>query len=894
MLKKIFSKYFPKNELVEYFILSTSEPSEDFNSGYQIIKNELLTRFYKGNFSLDDSIFNKQFKESFTFNWNPKIDFKSRFWIFVKINLLFRLYYLSIEHKYKDLKLVIKDIIYQYANIIYSVETNEEIINYPSHRYVYHGQLPKNIIKHVFYRNKNHLFWEFVGSVRNNRSQININLISISKRLMSDLKIPINHIKKMFKTPRLYSFGISTVLCIVNCFLKWKLGGSFFDIWEMIPLMNYLYYLKFTDDNELSNRPDFLKYVPLYKKNVKDEIFDGSKYLIRALNEDLPYTSIKETNPVVFILKIALPKRHVTKNSYKYVLTYYKDFKLVKSFLNSCIINTIVGCYPGLNNNNKRIFNNLSDISLLLKFYNKFVFNDDKEYFIKELCDNQLHLKCIIRQFIIYTIKNNCSIPILKKFWENTIDNVKHKIPLNFKNFVQCNNKNIHRYRNFYYFKTPIVKWSETIKKKREKKIEDIIVQELKKNIRNDLLICKLFSKSTDRCLIDLPLDKLNKINYLIERKDISLWDKISKLGLHRNDIKILKKVQNIIDSPRNKISMLLEDLSCIGKSMSYHFFSQLSKFRKINFYTLNIERSLTQHTFNILFNKEYFEKLYLVTCCDYPRICNKSGNQTSMDNENGLHKVSIGINNQLKCSDHNIKNNEKFKRKKNHEEILNLLMPDIILTLKKIFKYTNDRRDTFQLYQYLLTKYEEIPEWFDKEEGEEDYENFCDLTGSNSKHYKPMVPEFGYLKPKIFSLPITYNRKKAKDYLIKLISSNKIQLKTILNKHTRYLIKDIIFDKRLHIKDVVGKYIVIETKKKSKKKKKKNTDKKEKKNNIFKRVFCLCDECGELKLYNNQLYNGSVYLCKDCYLEEYPKIEVYDEVKLNWNVNNRIPIEYI
>jgi hypothetical protein len=276
------------------------------------------------------------------------------------------------------------------------------------------------------------------------------------------------------------------------------------------------------------------------------------------------------------------------------------------------------------------------------------------------------------------------------------------------------------------------------------------------------------------------------------------------------------------------------------------------------------------------------------------------------------LHKVCIGLNQRLFCSKHY----KKKKKEKNHDKILYILKDEIIFNLKKIFKYTTNREQTFKLYQYLLTGCKDIPQWFNYEKDNEKYKQFTELTNASSKHYKSETS--GYLKPKYFFLPVTHDRKIAKEHLIKLISSNKIQLKTVFNKHTKHLIKNIVLDNRVFDISLVGQFLVIETKKKSKKvkTKKKDTEEKRKKNRLkkkynyyynnnniekeedskemnknYKRVFCLCDYCGELKLFNN-LYYTYIYTCKDCMYVNRKK--EYQKPKMLIDIDHCSLIQYV
>lgn len=920
LLKKIIDRYYPNNEYIDYFILD-----KGVDERYNEIKRECWDQF-DYSYRIPDTMMTE---EKWTFCWLPLYK-KTHFHAFIKVNLLFFLYTVSIKYGYNDLRYASEEYLYSLMDTIYAIENGyeKETSKIP---HLYYNQPFKKIQKTLYFSPK-HGLWKTIALLKNGGMMHLLDdkkgpKYKSVKKLMFLLKI--RAAGDMMKLQKNYTFCLSIIIQMALTFLDWKdeAKGRIYDIWELVPFLNYCYYKNFPTDQEMRKDPTFLKYIPLCAKSADDQIFNGHHYILKALEEDVFYSNKKREDPIVFILKIALPKRHVQKNSYMNVNKYYRKIELVRLFLNSCIINTIVGCYPGMNNENSNkkrrhnhcLFKDLHSIFLLLKFYNNFVLNPDKPAFIQNLCKNQAHLKCIIRQFIIYTIKKNPSIPILKKIWESELAfkreevSSKNKLPLNFKNFVYCNRKNVYSYRKYYFFGESDKKIMETVKKEKDKKMEQIIYDELKKNLQNDLIIYKIFQKDVDQYLMNLSVEMLNNIHTVIYNKGLSLWEKIQRIHLPGRDIEILKKIiKTHTNSPRKRIGLILEDLSILGKTICFHFFNQLSKFKKIQIKHLNPGRQLFQHLIQC-FEPNYFEKVHYTTCCKFPRICNKAGNQTSVENESGLHDVCIGLNNRLYCSKHYKK--KKKKEEKNHDKILDLLKDDIIFNLKKIFKYIVNREQTFQLYQYLLTGNKTIPNWFNHEKDDDLYKPFTQLTRAQPTHYTPIT--HGYLKPKYFYLPVTHDRKIAKEHLIKLISSNKIQLKTIFNNHTKHLIQNIIFDHRVFHVSLIGQYLVIDTKKKSKKKKKKKKDEKKKKkrkkqfkklyfynkrkeeneeneeeqankkkkelNKNYKRVFCLCDYCGELKLFN-PLYYSYIYTCKECMyiyrrkqvedvFEQYPKM---------------------
>ncbi len=632
-------------------------------------------------------------------------------------------------------------------------------------------------------------------------------------------------------------------------------------------------------------------YIPLFELKQEDNIFDGCGYLKNAMKENLPYTETKMTDPVEFILKVSLPKRHIKKNSYNYVLKFYKQHKIVRHLLDSCIVNSIVGLYPNIENNNHEIFNSIKSILLLLKFYNSFVFNPNRVNFIETLCQNQIYLKWIIRQFVIFTIMNDISI---SDCWESDTE-LNNKLSLNFPNFVECNTKNINNYRRFYYLDERIERFYETTKKKKESDLDKKILNELKTSIQNDFIINSLFEMPIREYVKKIPNKTYKKFHILCSFDDVPYSKRLEYCGLSHEDCKIINEIET---QPKNtKIKNIIEKLSIDGKFLCYNFFNYLTKYKKIKIYDLNPFEKLKQIVINALI-PNYFEDVVYTLCCNYPRICNRSGNQNANKNESGLNEVSVGINNQLFCSKHYRK-----KLERDNELILKNLKRDTIFELKKLFKYIKNRRLTFQLYQYIYTGRVKVPNWFDNEyddelcdpdmlkklEEEDELSNsemskkleedsvmpdkdvketfalvkFVDHVNARIEDFKKIAPDSGYLEPKNFSFPITDDKSEVKAILIKVIINGKLQIKTILNKRLKHILKEVVVDTRTLKTDLIGKFIVVETKKKSKKKNKKT--KKGKKNNFFYRVFRLCIWCTEPKLYNYNCWNVNEYMCEEC-----------------------------
>jgi hypothetical protein len=324
-----------------------------------------------------------------------------------------------------------------------------------------------------------------------------------------------------------------------------------------------------------------------------------------------------------------------------------------------------------------------------------------------------------------------------------------------------------------------------------------------------------------------------------------------------------------------------------------YYFFNQLGKFKKMKVLRIAPQREITQ----ILISKidpKYYEKMYFSTCCKYPRLCNNASKRPDdQDNQQGLNGVCICPNGKLECVIHY----KKSKQKKNCNKILEFLKDSIELDLKKLFIYTTERKNVFILYKTLITDDPSEPSWF-HEKDMKPYTNFKELTGAKKKHYKKYKIDTGFIKKNYFSLPITRDKKHAKSNIIKMIESSK-QIKTIYKKYTKHLIKDVVFDKQIKTSSMIGKYVIIEQSKKNESTKKKkikkknvsditfeemneplinnqNEDKKKKKKknknkqpSSHKRIFSLCDFCGELKVFDGIQYSSMMYKCKDCRLDE-------------------------
>jgi len=294
----------------------------------------------------------------------------------------------------------------------------------------------------IYYR-KPHVVWDYIKHIQKTSTLPNDGIMKNSAiKLMSYLNVGKKRIKAIRKKKDKYSFVWACFLLIVERFKAFRVDGEIFPVWEMIPFLNYLCYKTFPKDSTILNESSsFLKYVPMYEGKVKDGIFDAHDNIESAMNDYLPYTDKKIVDPITFILKISLPRRHIKKNSYNQVLKYYKTFERVRLMLDSCIVNSIVGLYEKRNKQNLKILKDVGSIKMLLRFYNHFVFNPNRIEFIKNLCCNQIYLKWIIRDFVIFTIKNNNVFSLEKNFFEN-INITGNKMNLTFSNFVSCNQKN--------------------------------------------------------------------------------------------------------------------------------------------------------------------------------------------------------------------------------------------------------------------------------------------------------------------------------------------------------------------------------------------------------------------------------------------------------------------
>jgi hypothetical protein len=198
---------------------------------------------------------------------------------------------------------------------------------------------------------------------------------------------------------------------------------------------------------------------------------------------------------------------------------------------------------------------------------------------------------------------------------------------------------------------------------------------------------------------------------------------------------------------------------------------------------------------------------------------------------------------------------------------------------IEKIRKYHEKQTD--------IMEDEKIINEDQKMEENSDYVNYVKCMNITKENFKPIETEF--LEPKIFSLPITHDPKKVKEILIKLITTNKLQLKTIFNKRIKHVLKDIIINTITEEMNIVGKFIIVTTKKKSKKKNKSKI--KGKQNNVYYRVFRLCENCGMLGLYNNQIRDYYNYKCFNCVKQE-PKKRY--QKKLIIHLSSWIPIKIL
>lgn len=897
---------------MQFFIVNNFEDVS--NPAYQKIKQMFITKFQNNDFKFSDKIFKRSKKTFFEFNWIPSnINYHKVFWKFVKINFILRMIHFS--NNSFDLQNFIKMNLYVFIDDMLRIENQKLVKQF--HKPINVKHINNITIKKqvtIFYRNINFNFWKCYKSVKN-LSFSNDYIVNMSITLMEELKI--NNIKSIFNNQKDHAFILSCFYCVCMNFIQWKKNQKTIGhVWNLIPFLNFLYYKKLPMDKDVLDDISFLKYIPLVEYNFKDNIFDGSDYLKKAMKECLPYTVEKQLDPIVLMLKISLPRRHIKKNAYKHIFNCYQIDDIIQYLFDSCIVNSIVGLYPNCNESNHKIYKNIKDVKLLLRFYNKFVFNPQKIEFIKMFCTNQVYFKWIIREFIIFTLKNSISIPITKKYWETNTD-IHSKMSLNFPNFVFCNEKNIFNFRILYFFNQPIKEIHETTKKKKKTELEITVLNELKFSIQNDFIIKKIFNVPIKTYITEIPQEVFDKIKILIKYNHLSYSEKLNVIGLNEKDCKIIHQIeQNHINKTNFKLKQFIEQLSEKGKFLCYNFFDIQSKYKKIKFYSLSSYEKFYQMLIEAMLGRNYFEKVVYTLCCDYPRICNKAGNQNSDKNESGLHEVSIGVKNMLFCSKHN-----KKKNKKKNELILYLLKDCIINEIKKLFKYSNDRSLTFQLYQRVITQNPKLPEWFTNEPydifkrsellqsvnlEDEKYKNgtltrndlvyndirnntlvnFCDFTNVTPNSFENLRRTTCKLSMKNFSFPITQNPKKVKEILCKIITSNKLQLKTIINKRLKFLLDNVVTDTSTITRNLIGEFIVIESKKKSKKKNKKKSS--EKKNNVYQRVFRLCKNCGELKLYNTQSINLNNYLCCDCFVEKRKNVNV-DIVYLNFD--NLIPL---
>ena len=917
--------YFENNEFINSFIIPIQEPNND---QYINLKKKILFKLENNDYRFSDKILQRKRSTFFEFNWIPSIlqgnisNITQVFWKFMKVNLLLRMVHLTKENINQkigkfishNMELLVSDM-YDIEGGKFRISNSHELINVKML-----NDIVESSKANVYYR-KNHIVWDYIRHIQNTSTLPNNGSMKNGAiELMKHLNVEKKHIKVIRKKKHKYSFVWACFLLIVERFEAFKVDGEIFPVWEMIPFLNYLCYKTFPKDSVIVNESSsFLKYIPMYEGNVKDRIFDVHDNIESAMNDDLPYTDEKIIDPITFILRISLPRRHIKKNSYNHVMNYYKTFNDVRLMLDSCIVNSIVGLYEGRNEQNLQIFKEIRSIKMLLRFYNDFVFNPNRIKFIKNLCNNQIYLKWIIRDFVIFTIKNNNVFSLEKNFFEN-VDNTGNKMNLTFSNFVSCNRNNIKKYQWGYFFGVEIKKYEETTKRKKEIDLETTILAEVKQSIQGDFIIKKIFDIPTETYIQRLPSIIQDRFKMIVKFDHIKLHEKLWYCGLEKKDCRIIKKIEKNFAKKNSKMKQQIEKLSVSGKFFCYNFFQYQTKIRKIRFFELNMSERLFQQLINAMMNKSYFETVTYTLCCDYPRICNKAGNQNSNPNESGLNEVSIGVGGKLFCSKHH-----KKKVEKDNEMILYILKKDIIQEIKKLFLYNKNRILTFQLYQYVFTKKVDLPQWLVNEPddiftekkmierlklrdqsyrdnnvdmigNEDDMDekiasnalvNFFKFTGLTEDVFKKKRKESGYFEPKTFSLPITTDRVKVKDILIKIITSNKLQIKTVLNKRLKSLINEKVTDTSTLSYNLTGEYIVIETKKRSKKKNK--IHKKGKKNDHYYRVFRLCERCGELKLYNKVPMEMNEYMCKDCMgTKKEQKVVMY------FCPNDFIPIQFM
>lgn len=883
------------------------------NQKYQKLKHTLVLKFKNNNFKFADKIFKNTANSFFDFNWIPSnIDYNKVFWKFVKINLILRM--VVFANNSHDLISFIEMNLYELIDDMYEIEKQNFEVN-PYHNRIDVNKINKNVIKKqvtIFYRNKDQDFWSCYTQVKSGRFNNNF-IMNMAISLMNELKIRKSIINKD------HSFALSCIFCICKKFFLWKKKkATIGHVWHLIPFLNYLFYRNFPRDDEILEDVHFLKYIPLVEYNFKDNVFDGINYITTAMSERLPYTAEKQIDPIVLMFKNSLPRKHIKKKDYAYIFSCYKSNEVVRHHFDSCVVNSIVGLYPNSDEYNHKIYKNISHIRLLLSFYNRFVFNPNKIIFIKMLCDNQVYFKLIMRDFIIFSLMNS-SIPITIKYWESN-SNINSKLCLNFENYVNCNKKNIYSFRKFYYFNHPIQDIQETTKKKKKLDLEIVILNDLKFSLQNDFIINKMFDVPIETYVTKLSQEVFNTIKIFIKYDHLKYHEKLEFIGLDKKDCQVIEEIEERYYTELNfRTKQYIEQLSQNGKFLCFNFFDFQSKYNKIKFYKLSKYERFYQMFLEAILGDEYFEKVVYTLCCKYPRICNKAGNQNSDKNESGLHEVSIGVNNKLYCcSNQHIKN----KNQKNDGLILDLLKVRFINEIKKLFKYSNDRSLTYQLYQYIITKNPKLPEWFVNEPydcfrdpellkilEEEDIKykngtltdsdvvmgdeirnnalvNFCDFTHVGINSFQSFARKKCTLHMKKFSLPITHDRVKVKEILCKIITANKLQIKTIFNKRLKFLMRTYVTDTSTLTKNLIGQFIIIESKKKSKKRHKKKIT--EKKNNIYQRVFRLCGNCGELKLYNPQTMSSNSYKCKDCFI---PKVNIVNRNVVYMNTNSYIPL---